>query len=50
MFIYEVAWSLHLQPKDLDAFFTLKGRANIRAAIRKGKGYWFSPVTSATGS
>jgi KDO2-lipid IV(A) lauroyltransferase len=36
--IYEVAWSLHLHPKDLDAFFTLKGRANIRAAVRKGKG------------
>ena len=36
--VFEVGWSLHLHPKDLDAFFLVKGRANIRAAIRKGKG------------
>jgi KDO2-lipid IV(A) lauroyltransferase len=36
--VYEVGWSLHLQPKDLDAFFSVKGFANLRAAVRKGKG------------
>ncbi|MGA9477654.1 MAG: hypothetical protein WBV21_07730, partial [Desulfobacterales bacterium] len=36
--VYEVGWSLHLHPKDLDAFFSVKGIANLRAAIRKGKG------------
>ncbi|MFY9704275.1 MAG: lysophospholipid acyltransferase family protein [Desulfobacterales bacterium] len=36
--VCEVGWSLHLHPKDLGAFFSLKGFANLRAAVRKGKG------------
>ena len=36
--VFEVGWSLHLLPKDLGGFFTIKGLAYFRAAIRKGKG------------
>lgn len=36
--VYEVGWSLHLHPKDLDAFFSVKGFTNLLAAVRKGKG------------
>jgi len=36
--VFEVAWSLHLHPKVLGAFFSVKGLANLRAAFRKGKG------------
>jgi KDO2-lipid IV(A) lauroyltransferase len=36
--VFEVGWSLHLHPKDLDAFFSVKGLANLRATVGKGKG------------
>ena len=36
--VFEVGWSLHLRPKDLNTFFSLKGFAHLRAAFRKGKG------------
>lgn len=36
--VFEVGWSLHLHPEDLDAFFSVKGLANLSAAVRKGKG------------
>jgi len=36
--VFEVGWSLHLHPNDLDAFFSVKGLANLRAIVRKGKG------------
>jgi len=36
--VFEVGWSLHLHPKDLGAFFSVKGLANLRAIVGKGKG------------
>jgi len=36
--VFEVGWSLHLQAKDLDAFFSVKGLANLRAIVGQGKG------------
>ncbi|MFZ0131121.1 MAG: lysophospholipid acyltransferase family protein [Desulfobacterales bacterium] len=35
---FEIGWSLHLRPQDLSRFFTIKGLANIPAAIRDGRG------------
>ncbi len=36
--VFEVGWSLRLRPEDLDKYFTVEGRVNISAALRKGKG------------
>ncbi|MFZ0612844.1 MAG: lysophospholipid acyltransferase family protein [Desulfobacterales bacterium] len=35
---FEIGWSRHLRPQDLARFFTMKGLANIPAAVRDGKG------------
>ncbi|MFZ0243129.1 MAG: lysophospholipid acyltransferase family protein [Desulfobacterales bacterium] len=35
---FEIGWSLHLRPQDLNRFFTMKGLGNIPAAVRDGKG------------
>jgi KDO2-lipid IV(A) lauroyltransferase len=36
--VFEIGWSLHLRPSDLDKYFTIKGLVHIPEALRKGKG------------